>query len=199
MEEEGQETEREMELPFVLPAPAAAPGEELELQVQAGALLHSGPSNPAPRKDERDTQTPASRRDTGTGAVLEQMVLPAIERGGYEYFRQVDIGERLGGGRHVVDLIAYDHHQRGYLISLKWQQTSGTAEQKVPFEAMCLMQAVLQEPERYERAYLVLGGTNWRLREFYTEGGLTPFFKHEALLSIVSLETFVARANRAQL
>ena len=140
-----------------------------------------------------------SRRDTGTGAVLEQMVLPAIERGGYEYFRQVDIGERLGGGRHIVDLIAYDRDQRGYLISLKWQQTSGTAEQKVPFEAMCLMQAVLQDPERYERAYLVLGGTNWRLREFYTEGGLAPFFKHEGLLSIVSLETFVARANRGQL
>ena len=139
------------------------------------------------------------RRDTTTGGVLEQMVLPAIEHGGYEYFRQVDIGERLGGGRHIVDLIAYDIDHNGFLISLKWQQSSGTAEQKVPFEALCLMQAVLEERERYRRAYLVLGGTSWRLREFYTEGGLAPFFKHEDLLSIVTLETFVARANRAML
>ena len=71
------------------------------------------------------------RRDTGTGAVMEQMVLPALERGGYEYFRQVDIGERLGGGKHVVDVVAYDPHGQGYLISMKWQQVSGTAEQKV--------------------------------------------------------------------
>jgi PD-(D/E)XK nuclease superfamily protein len=139
------------------------------------------------------------RRDTGTGAVLEQMVLPALERGGYEYYRQVVIGDRLGGGRHIVDLIAYDPDHRGYLISLKWQQTSGTAEQKVPFEAMCLVQAVLQEPERYKRAYLVLGGPSWRLRDFYTEGGLVPFFRHEDLCSIVNLEAFVARANRGQL
>jgi hypothetical protein len=139
------------------------------------------------------------RRDTGTGAVMEAMVLPALERGGYEYFRQVDIGERLGGGKHLVDVVAYDAEGHGYLISMKWQQTSGTAEQKVPFEAMCLVQAILAEPERYRRAYLVLGGPSWKLRDFYTEGGLLPFMRHEELVSIVSLEAFVARANRGQL
>jgi hypothetical protein len=140
-----------------------------------------------------------ARRDTTTGAVLEAMVLPALERGGYEYFRQVDIGERLGGGKHIVDLVAYDAQGRGFLISLKWQQTSGTAEQKVPYEAMCLTQAVLEDPTRYGKAYLVLGGTAWTLRDFYTEGGLRPFLRHEDLLSIVNLETFVARANRGTL
>lgn len=140
-----------------------------------------------------------ARRDTGTGAVMEKMVLPALERGGYEYFRQAEVGERLGGGRHLVDVVAYDAEGRGYLISLKWQQTSGTAEQKVPFEAMCLVRAILDEPERYSRAFLVLGGPGWRLREFYTEGGLLPYFKHEDLVSILTLETFVARANRGSL
>jgi hypothetical protein len=138
-------------------------------------------------------------RDTGTGAVMEAMVLPALERGGYEYFRQVDIGERLGGGKHLVDVVAYNAEGNGYLISLKWQQVSGTAEQKVPFEAMCLVQAVLEEPERYHRAYLVLGGPSWKLREFFTDGGLLPFIKHEDLVSIISLESFVARANRGNL
>jgi hypothetical protein len=139
------------------------------------------------------------RRDTGTGAVMEAMVLPALERGGYEYYRQVDIGERLGGGKHVVDVVAYDLERNGYLISLKWQQVSGTAEQKVPFEAMCLANAILTEPDRYRRAYLVLGGPSWKLRDFYVEGGLLPFLRHEDLVSIVSLESFVARANRGNL
>jgi hypothetical protein len=139
-----------------------------------------------------------THRDTRTGAVMEQMVLPAIERGGYEYFRQVDIGERLGGGKHIVDLVAYNAGGRGYLISLKWQQTSGTAEQKVPYEAMCLIQAVLAERERYEKAYLVLGGPSWTLREFYT-ANLREYLRHDELLSIVTLEAFVALANRGML
>ena len=139
------------------------------------------------------------RRDTTTGAVMEAMVLPAIERGGYEYFRQVDIGERLGGGKHIVDLVAYNEAGEGYLISLKWQQTSGTAEQKVPYEAMCLVDAALTDPDRYRRAYLVLGGPAWTLRDFYTGGGLLQFMRHDELLQIVTLETFIARANRGEL
>jgi PD-(D/E)XK nuclease superfamily domain len=139
------------------------------------------------------------RRDTTTGAVMEQMVLPALERGGYEYFRQVDIGERLGGGKHVVDLVAYNVDGKGYLVSLKWQQTSGTAEQKVPYEALCLIQAVLSEPDRYTKAYLVLGGPSWTLRDFYTDGGLLAHLRHDDLLSILTLEAFVARANRGEL
>ena len=139
------------------------------------------------------------RRDTTTGAVMEAMVLPALERGGYEYFRQVDIGERLGGGKHMVDLVAYNEDGKGYLVSMKWQQTSGTAEQKVPYEAMCLIQAVLSDQDRYQKAYLVLGGPAWTLRNFYTDGGLLPYLRHEELLSILTLEAFVAKANRGEL
>jgi hypothetical protein len=138
-------------------------------------------------------------RNTTTGAVMEQMVLPALERGGYEYFRQVTIGERLGGGKHIVDVVAHDPEGRGYLVSLKWQQTSGTAEQKVPFEAMCLIEAVLLEPDRYAKAYLVLGGPSWTLRRFFTDGGLLPYLRHDDLVSILTLEDFVARANRGAL
>ena len=103
------------------------------------------------------------RRDTTTGGVMEQMVLPALEHGGYEYFRQVDIGERLGGGRHIVDLIAYDIEHTGFLISLKWQQSSGTAEQKVPFEAMCLAEAVRTSDGRAGRMTAIWhDGGGWR-------------------------------------
>ena len=142
---------------------------------------------------------PYAKRGTTTGAVMEAMVLPALEQGGYEYYRQVDIGERLGGGKHIVDLVAYNAEGRGYLVSLKWQQTSGTAEQKVPYEAMCLIQAALTDPQRYEKAYLVLGGPAWTLRDFYTDGSLRDYLRHEELLAIVTLEAFVARANRCEL
>lgn len=81
-------------------------------------------------------------RKTGTGTVLEQMVLPALRRGGYEYQTQVGIGDRLGGGRHFVDIVVRDDEGATFLISLKWLQVPGTAEEKVPFEVMCLGEAV---------------------------------------------------------
>ncbi len=135
-------------------------------------------------------------RDTGTGAVLEKMILPALERGGYSYETQVRIGTRLGGGTHIVDIIA----KKGsavILISLKWQQVSGTAEQKVPFEVICVEEAL--RTGSYERAYIVLGGNGWKLRNFYVSGGLNQYLKLSGKVKIDTLEAFVAKANMAAL
>ena len=137
-----------------------------------------------------------ARGSTGTGAVLEQMILPALDRGGYLYRTGVDIGRRLGLGRHIADVVA-EAGQNRYLISLKWQQVSGTAEQKVPFEVICLSEAV-QEGD-FNKAYLVLGGDGWKLRDFYTSGGLARHLISADLVDIVTLERFVAVANQGEL
>jgi len=63
-------------------------------------------------------------RNTSTGAVLEAMVLPALDRGGYVWRVQIETGTRPGGRRHQVDAIA-EKDGRSVLVSLKWQQTSG--------------------------------------------------------------------------
>jgi len=137
-----------------------------------------------------------TRGDTGTGAVLEQMILPALSRGGYRYESQVRIGDRLGGGRHVVDVVA-ERAGRKLLISLKWQQVSGTAEQKVPFEVISLAEAVLSA--EYGAAYLVLGGEGWKLRDFYIAGGLGRHLTHADKVKIVTLEHFIGQANSGAL
>lgn len=138
-------------------------------------------------------------RDTGTGGVLEQMVLPALERGNYRCRQQVQIGSRPGGGRHIVDVVAEDAAGRACLVSVKWQQVSGTAEQKVPFEVICLSEAILAGQGAYEKAYLVLGGEGWKLRDYYINGGLERHLKHGHLVTILSFESFIARANRGAL
>lgn len=138
-------------------------------------------------------------RDTGTGWVLEKMVLPSLEHGGYRYQTQVHIGNRLGGGRHMVDVLVEDKQGNKIIISLKWQQVSGTAEQKVPFEAMCLAEAILTNKELYQKAYLVLGGEGWKLRDFFIGGGLNGHMRHGKLVDIVTLENFVARSNQGAL
>src|SRR6266851_10286081 len=130
-----------------------------------------------------------SPRNTTTGGVLEAMILPALKRGGYTYVTQQQIGERFGGGKHFVDVIAEKEGQR-YLVSLKWQQVSGTAEQKVPFEVISLAQAVLDGG--FAKAYLVLGGEGWKLRNFFTGGGLKDHLVHADKVDILTLEGFVA-------
>jgi hypothetical protein len=97
------------------------------------------------------------------------MVYPVLARGGYGYTTQVHVGQRCGGRTHKVDAIATKGDEK-ILISLKWQQTGGTAEQKVHFEVMCLADAV--RAQQATRAYLVLGGDGWTLRDYYTSGAL---------------------------
>ena len=138
------------------------------------------------------------RRDTRTGGVLENMILPALERGGYQHRKQVVIGTRLGGRSQKVDVLASRVESEQLPISLKWQQTSGTAEQKVPFEVLCLAEAVHKSRGRFKKAYLVLGGSGWTLREFYVSGQIREYLKNCEVVEIVSLETFVARANQSE-
>jgi hypothetical protein len=68
-------------------------------------------------------------RDTGTGAVLERMVIPALEGGGYSVQQRVLVGERLGGGKHIIDVLAQKDGRR-LMVSLKWQQVSGTPSRR---------------------------------------------------------------------
>jgi hypothetical protein len=135
-------------------------------------------------------------RNTGTGAVLERMVLPALEQGGYSYAVQFKVGDRLGGGKHIVDAIV-EKDGLVFLVSLKWQQVSGTAEQKVPFEIICLLSVL--ESGSYTKAYLVLGGEGWTLRTLYTTHGLSKHISYKDRIEIVTLESFVGRANSGRL
>jgi hypothetical protein len=135
-------------------------------------------------------------RNTNTGGVLEAMILPALERGRYAYEAQVRVGERCGGGTHNVDAVATKAGAR-ILVSLKWQQVHGTAEQKVPFEVMCLADAI--RAGHAERAYLVLGGDGWTLRDYFVSGQLADHLVHGHLVQVVTLEAFIRLANGGKL
>ena len=96
----------------------------------------------------------------------------------------------------MVDAVAEKGGQ-SFLISVKWQQVSGTAEQKVPFEVICLSEAM--EGGKYTKAFLVLGGEGWKLRNFYTTGGLDKHLVNSGRVEVTTLESFVGRANQGKL
>jgi len=139
-----------------------------------------------------------SPRNTNTGGVLENMIIPALRRGGYEVQKQVHIGVRFGKkGKHKVDAIAIRDATK-ILVSSKWQQVSGTAEEKVPYEVMCLAEAVADNDE-FDKAVVILGGDGWALRDFYISGGLSKFMRNVEKVKIVTLERFIALANEGKL
>ena len=129
---------------------------------------------------------------------MEQMTLPALEMGGYEITQGVSIGTRFGVAMHKIDVLAKDRKNQLHLVSLKWQQTGGTAEQKIPFEVISLID-VLTQDNRFFAAHLVLGGNGWKYKDFYVNGGLNPFIKNAKLVRIYLLEEFVSLANQGQL
>ena len=137
-------------------------------------------------------------RNTRTGSVMERMVLPALELGGYKVQRSFHVGSRLGVARHLIDTLAVGVDGRAHLISLKWQQVQGTAEQKIPFEVISLIDTMLRD-DRFHRAHLVLGGDGWRYKDFYLSGGLTPYLTNSDLVHIAPLEAFVRKANQGRL
>lgn len=135
--------------------------------------------------------------DTRSGRVLESMIIPALERGGYTWTEQCVVGTRLGGGDHRVDVLAVGPDGRKHLISMKWQEVSGTAEQKVPFEVMCLLDIIRHGEEKYD-AYVVLGGEGWKRRDFFVSGGMGEYMPHPEV-QVMTLESFVKLANRGKL
>jgi PD-(D/E)XK nuclease superfamily domain len=130
---------------------------------------------------------------------MEQMIIPALRKGGYSYSKQVDIGKRPGGGRHKVDYVVSKQDGNPILLSVKGQSTGGTAEQKVAFEVISLIKALKNNNGKYSKAYIVLGGEGWKLRDFYVHGGLDEYLRDGGLVKIMTLESFVAVAQKGSL
>ena len=137
-------------------------------------------------------------RNTRTGNVMEDMLTNSLKQGNYEFNKGANVGTRLGGGKHMVDILVYEKDEV-YLVSSKSQQTSGTAEQKIPFEVMCLGD-VIRNNQTVTKAYLVLGGKGWSRKEYFLsnefKNDLAEFCKK---VRIIDLEDFVAIANQRKL
>lgn len=118
-------------------------------------------------------------RDTTTGTKYETQIYNFLtENHNKNFHSQVVIGNKRNGGVHIVDLLfdgeveykrgrktADSLHQGGTLVSLKHQDVSGTAEEKVPFECMKLQDAI--DDYGYNSAILVLNGDGWTWKEEY--------------------------------
>ncbi|WP_217650624.1 hypothetical protein [Spirulina major] len=55
-----------------------------------------------------------------------------------------------------------------------------------------------QHPD-FQKAYLVLGGSGWKLRDWYLSGELNQYLNYESWVTICPLEQFIGQANSGKL
>lgn len=140
-------------------------------------------------------KTEPRARNTSTGKLFETAIRSQLEDFGYRVKEQIQVGTRPNGGKHMIDLVL-EKEGKSYLVSLKWQQSSGTAEQKIPYEMICLSEALKQSRGAHQAAYLVLGGEGWTLKEFYLSGGLNRHLSLDQPVFLMGDKDFLTTAKK---
>ena len=97
----------------------------------------------------------------------------ACDKHGYGKRPQAKVGTTPGGSTHIVDWELWDsnNHNVRALVSCKYQDSGGTAEEKIPYEVIKLIKA-MNDDSRYRFAWLVMGGDGWNpgLLHYYLTG-----------------------------
>ena len=141
-------------------------------------------------------------RNTNTGKVAEQFLTPSLERGGYsfQYQKRIDNGNLNKKHLYLDYYLKINSIRIG--VEIKWQQTSGTTEQKIPYAIIQLLNLI--KNDIIDKAYIVLGGLDfddpvgkggWTLRQYYFSGELNNFINYKDKINIVSPEQFTSLAN----
>jgi len=132
-----------------------------------------------------------SERDTATGFNYENEIQHLLEtRSNHKVKTQTHVGKKRNGSKHMVDILLNGEE----LISLKYQEVRGTAEEKVPFEIMKLQHMVVDGG--YKSATVVLAGPDyaWWWKEYYLgEEFKTNMKSIYPDVSVISHDEFVQR------
>ncbi|MCX7598391.1 MAG: hypothetical protein N2512_05930 [Armatimonadetes bacterium] len=131
--------------------------------------------------------------------VAECTLTSALGRSGYRWSQESQRKSRQGKDAWEISLTVWRRRGKRFLVWVKWRQKVGLADETIPFDVICLTRAVLERPEGFARAYLVLGGLGWKMHDFYTGGGLKQYLVHPNLVRIVSYEQFLTMAGRKAL
>lgn len=97
---------------------------------------------------------------------------------------QVKVGKYIGGKKNYVVDILFNHD---ILVSAKYQETPGTAEQKIMLELGNLQK--LCDKDGFKKAYLVYEGKGMTLIETYQSDERSEYLKTPSV-EIVSYDEF---------
>ncbi|MGB9749269.1 MAG: PD-(D/E)XK nuclease superfamily protein [Caldisericia bacterium] len=87
------------------------------------------------------------------------------------------------------------------IISAKWQQVKGTAEQKILYDIISLIKIIIEYENKFLKGYVVIGGEGFseKAREFLLSQSHKKFLKDGEKIEILTIDRFVALANNKNL
>jgi hypothetical protein len=137
--------------------------------------------------------THASRYTDKTGKEFENFCHHLFDTAEYNVEEQVCIGTRPTYGKHNVDLEVFiQEFDIRTLVSLKYQDVAGTAEEKIPYEQICLQAAC--EEYGYNKAYIVLAGPGWKHDDSYRDGVFDKWMSTPDV-SVLNFDEFLNEFN----
>ncbi len=153
-----------------------------------------------------------------SGLMLRELVTPYLQNAPelYSFSTEKYICCKPNGRKMVADIVAVDRTKLdAIIISAKWQEVGGTAEEKIAYEICMLLHAIERRTEATEligcpirKAYLVLGGSDrnldkgtdgWTIRQWLIEGGLKPWIKYDGLVELIRPDDICGRISRGKL
>lgn len=138
---------------------------------------------------------------TKTGSTLEVTVEAVLLNNSYAVEKQVIVGTKPGGGKHKADIVAMRPNGTKFLVSLKWQQSAGSAEEKIPFEVIKLLHTLRENHGTYQKAYVVIGGDGFSpgLVAFYLSEEFRSYIRESDKIELLTLTDMITRANKGSL
>ena len=129
---------------------------------------------------------------TRTGTGQELMIESVLKFNQYNYEKQIFIGKQLFNNRYKADFII----NNSIIVSLKWQQVAGTAEQKVIYEIASLIK-IIETSDIFTKAYLVIGGNGFssNSKNYLFNQEHRKISKNGDLVENISVEDFIANLN----
>ena len=94
-----------------------------------------------------------------SGKKFEKLVAQILRKNGCLVTEQANIGFKFKNKKHQVDSLVNGK----ILVSVKWQDSGGTAEEKVGYEMWTLNEKILSGV--FEKAFVILGGPGWTIFE----------------------------------
>lgn len=119
---------------------------------------------------------------------------------GWRIRRNYPLSDSPKGGSLRADIMATSEilHKR-IAVYPRWQATSGTAEEKLPFQLIKVQIAAELRPDILAAAYFVLEGNGWSWREYYLSNDLNRHLRISLPVHCVSLSELENRAANGQL
>tara|TARA_B100000780_G_C20671070_1_gene267080 strand:- start:36 stop:449 length:414 start_codon:yes stop_codon:yes gene_type:complete len=94
-----------------------------------------------------------------TGIDFEKHIANLLRQQGCSVTEQVCIGYKFGNHKHNIDSLV----NAKILVSVKFQDVAGTAEEKVGYEMWTLNEKILTGA--FEKAFVIFGGQGWTIYE----------------------------------